>query len=139
MDRVAQTDKIATEFNSGISRLINFFQKIDPNNVNLDVVRRKLSIVKDIDPLLLINHSHGPIWEHREAILAEDEGFFLAAEYNEYYEQEEDKDTISRVILMVKEQYQKLSSAEKKTIWGEVKNLLRKCIEYKKVTGEFSQ
>jgi hypothetical protein len=81
---VNEINVIITEFHSVIFKVFKICQKIEPNNIELEWLRKQISLARDIDPLLIINKCSNKIWAHREQIINEDESFFLNSQYNNF-------------------------------------------------------
>lgn len=135
-----EINEITSEFHSVIFKLLKICQKLEPNNINLQWLRKQLSLARDIDPLLIINKCADKIWTHREQIIDENEDFFLHNQYGQYIKNVKDngnKSFISELVNLVKSKYQELSVTERKVLWTLTKNLLTLVAKYKKVNGDF--
>jgi hypothetical protein len=138
-DSIDEINKIITEFHSTIFRILKICKKIEPNNIELESLHNKLSLVRDIDPLLIITRCKDKVWMYREYILNENEDFFLNNKFSEFVKEDENKSFMYSLINLIKMRYKEMSSSEKKIIWQLIKDLLKSITAYKKVTNDFLQ
>ena len=131
-------DQIINEFHSTIFKTLKICQKIEPNNLDLEWLRKQVSIARDMDPLLIINACSDKVWEHREYIIAENENFFLNNKYEEYIKDVDNKSFMYELINMIKKKYREISDAERKALWALVKSMLASVAKYKKAIGNFN-
>lgn len=132
---VAELDKIATEFNSTVFKLVKICKRLEPGNADLAWLQNNLSLARDLDPLMIINSCKDIIWEYREHIMNEDEKFFLSMDARKKVANTNDEETKIALSLIssIKEKYPALSQGEKKQIWSHVKNLLEKVVLFMKM------
>jgi hypothetical protein len=135
---VNEINVIITEFHSVIFKVFKICQKIEPNNIELEWLRKQISLARDIDPLLIINKCSNKIWAHREQIINEDESFFLNSQYNNFIKNDENKSFISELVNLIKKRYIGISASEKKVLWNLIKAMLTSIVKYKKATGDFA-
>jgi hypothetical protein len=130
-------DEIVTEFHSTIFKTLKICQKIEPNNLDLEWLRKQVSLARDMDPLLIINACSDKVWEHREYIITENEDFFLNNEYDEYIKDAENKSFMYELVNLIKKKYRAISDAERRALWTLVKAMLASVAKYKKAIGDF--
>lgn len=132
-----EINNIITEFHSTIFKVLKICRKIEPNNIDLEWLQSKLSMARDIDPLMIINKCSNKIWAHREHILEQNEDFFLKNKYTEFIKNDENKSFMHSLIDLIKNKYLEISAAEKKMLWDLIKSMLGSIAKYKKAIGDF--
>ena len=128
---------IIKEFHNTIFKVLKICKKIEPNNVELEWLHNKLSLARDIDPLMIINKCSEKIWAHREHIITENEDFFLNNKYTEYIKEDENKSFMYSLVDLLKDKYKVVSTSEKKVLWSLIKSMLASIVKYKKTQGNF--
>lgn len=126
---------IITEFHSTIFKILKVCRKIEPNNIDLEWLQSKLSLARDIDPLLIINKCADKIWAHREYIITENSDFFLKNQYTEFIKNDENKSFLQSLVNLIKNKYTEISEQERKALWTLVKSMLGSIVKYKKATN----
>lgn len=132
-----EINSITSEFNTIIFKLLKICQKLDPDNIELEWLRKQLSLARDIDPLLIIHKCSNKVWMHREHIIEENEDFFLKNNYNTLIKNDENKSFINEFIGLLKTKFVQISPSEKKILWSLIKAMLASIVKYKKATGDF--
>lgn len=128
---------VVSEFHTVLFKLLKICQKIDPHNIELEWMRKQLSLARSIDPLLIINKCSNKIWAYREQIIEENEVFFLHNKYSTYIKNDENKSFINEFINLLKTKFVQISTAEKKMLWSLMQSMLTAIVKYKKATGDF--
>ena len=139
MDSVKDVDLIVTDFHSVIFKILRICRKIDPNNIDLEWINSKVSLARDVDPLLIISRCKDKLWAYHDEILREDENFFLNNKFSGFIKNDENKTFMYSFINLLKNKINDLSEAEKKLLWSLIKDMLACVIKYKKATNDFSQ
>lgn len=131
-----EIDIVLSEFHSTIFKILKICRKIEPNNMDLEWLQSKLSIARDIDPLIIITTCSEYIWEYREHIITENEDFFLKSKYTEFIKEDtKDKSFMYSIINLIKNKYSEISKSEKKSLWDLIKSVLSFTVKYKKLTN----
>jgi hypothetical protein len=128
---------VITEFHRTVFNVLKICKKIEPNNILLESLQKRLSFARDYSPFIIIDKCKDKIWLHKEYIINEDEDFFLQNNFAQYIKEDENKSFIYGMVKLVKSKYQERSTAEKKELWRHIKALLQHITEYKILTGDF--
>jgi hypothetical protein len=131
-----EINEIITRFHNNIFKILKICQKIEPNNLELESLRGKLGLARDLDPLLIINRCKDKVWHHREQILSEDDEFFLKNKFSEYIKNDENKSFMYSMVNLIKTKYKEMSEPEKRGIWKLIQTMLCHVVEYKKAIND---
>lgn len=134
------TDKISAilnEFHKDIFKLVKIAKRLEPNMVELDSLNNKLSIARDLDPLLIINRAKDKFWHYHQQILDKDENFFLTNKFDSYIKNDENRPFMYTTMNLIKTHYKNMSDSEKNHIWNIIQNILKYIINYKKAISDF--
>lgn len=131
-DIIDQKLKLADAFNREIAKLLRLADQKMPS-LDMDQIRRLISLGKSSDPLLLIDGSEDLLWQYKNEINAENDQFFLNMNYKKEIKHPDSISTefIEKFIGALKTCYLTLSKNEKKVIWTCLKSMLKCVIEYK--------
>lgn len=133
---------ISDEFNKYLFRLVKLIEMKFSGSYSdsslIDRYKRRISVAKSTDPLIIIEKCKNKLWEIREHILNENDKFFIDSEYNEMVSNLSEKDEITHIIQLFKQKYSTLLDDEKTAIWGCLKPMLRCSIQYKIIKNEHS-
>lgn len=134
VDKEHKINLIISDFHSTVFKILKICKKIEPNNLELEWLQKKLSLARDIDHLLIITRCKDKIWLYREHILSENEDFFEKNQYSQFIKDDENKPFMNSLISLIKSKFKELSTPEKKTIWRLIQDLLASVGKYKKIT-----
>lgn len=137
-DLTDEINSIITRFHSTIFKILKICRKIEPNSIELAGLHTKVSLARDLDPLIIINRAKDKVWMHREYIINEDANYFLNNNYSEFIKDDENKSFMRDLIQLIKKKYVDLSDAERKLVWQLSKDMLKSVVEYKKATNDFA-
>lgn len=136
-ETTTKINNVITEFHRTVFNILKICKKIEPTNVLLDSLQKRLSFARDYSPFIIIDKCKDKIWLHKEYIINEDENFFLQNNFAQYIKEDENKSFIYGMVKLVKSRYKERSEAEKKELWRHIKLLLKSISEYKILTGDF--
>ncbi len=132
-------NKILDEFHRAVFSILKICQKIEPNNVDVEFLRNKLTLAREIDPLLIMHRSMDKIWIYRNEILSRDTQFFVNNKFDKFVKDDENKTFMYTLINLIKKRFLERTEEEKKVIWDLINQLLISVIKYKKVTKDYKQ
>jgi hypothetical protein len=132
-----EVNDIVTRFHNVIFKIMKFCKQKQPDAVALDSLHRKLSLARDLDPLIIINRSKDKIWMYKDQIINEDEDFFINNKFGQFIKNDENKPFMYTMVKLIKDNFKKMSEPEKKMVWTLNQSLLKIVIEYKKITNDF--
>ncbi len=132
-------NQILDEFHSTVFKILKLCRKIEPNNIDVEWLHSKLTLARDIDPLLIMNRSMDKIWIYRDEILDRNLDFFINNKFDKFVKNDENKTFMYTLINLIKKRVLELSKEEKDVIWGLINKLLVSVIKYKKITGDYKQ
>jgi hypothetical protein len=130
---------IVSNFHGKIFKILKICKKIRPNNIELEQLHSRLSLARDVDPLLIINRCKDKMWLYRDYILERNEKFFLDNGFTQYIKDDDNKSFMHSLIDLIKSGYKSTSTEEKDILWSLAQDMLRHVIEYKKAIGDFSR
>jgi len=133
-DKTDEFLAITDALHTPLFKLMGIAIALDPNNADLELMRERMSLAKNSDPLVIMTSCKDQIWKYHEQILAQDTQFFmeLAGAH-----QNDDK-VVNSIIISIKQQLHKLTNSERAIIWGHIKAILEAVVRYKKASGEFA-
>jgi hypothetical protein len=124
--------KLVVKFNSVISKIIKLIEATEPNNIEIDRLKRLARIAKNEEPLFIINRCKDKIWNSREHIIEKNEKFFMDDDqFNQYIKHDRKEPFIRALMKIVQDGFTKLNENEKNHIWKIIKDLLKYVTEYK--------
>lgn len=132
-------NKILDEFHRAVFKILKICRKIEPNNIDVEWLQSKLTLARDIDPLLIMHRSMDKIWIYRKEILARDVNFFVNNKFDKFVKDDENKTFMYTLIDLVKQRFLERTPEEKNVIWDLINQLLVSVIKYKKITGDYKQ
>lgn len=132
-----EVNDTVTRFHNVIFKIMKFCKQKQPEAVELDSLHRKLSLARDLDPLIIINRSKDKIWMYKDQIINEDEDFFINNKFGQFIKNDENKSFMYTMVKLIKDNFKKMSDPEKKMVWSLIQDLLKIVIEYKKITNDF--
>lgn len=135
VDLTKEKSNVIDEFHSIISKVLIVCERIEPNNMDIMWLRKKISLAKEVDPLLVIDRAKVKIWEYREQIVNKDEDFFLKNRFEKHIKNDENKTFMYTLVNLVKNRFRERSDEEKEYIWSLCNKLLVAVIQYYKITA----
>jgi hypothetical protein len=138
-DLTKEESDIIDEFHRCVFKLIRICKKIEPNNMDIEWLQNKLSLARDIDPLLIIHRARDKVWIYRNEILNRDMDFFMNNKFNQFIKNDENKTFMYTLVNLIKKRFLERSEEEKKMIWDLSNDLLAAVVKYKKITGDYKQ
>ena len=136
-DLTEEVNDIITRFHNVIFKIMKFCKQKQPDLLELEGLHRKLSLARDLDPLVIINRSKDKIWMYKDQIINEDEDFFMKNKFGQFIKNDENRPFMYTIIKLIKDNYMKMTEPEKKLVWSLNQSLLKIVIEYKKATNDF--
>lgn len=114
-----------TAFNNLIFKFTDDLIETFPEENDFKVYKRALTILKSANAkkMCVIFKSYSQIY--REKILNHDESFFLANDYSEIKEANDDENTVEQVINKLKKYWGELSDENKAKIWKYLETLIK--------------
>ena len=114
-----------TAFNNLIFKFTDDLIETFPEENDFKVYKRALTILKSANAkkMCVIFKSYSQIY--REKILNQDESFFLANDYSEIKEANDDENTVEQVINKLKKYWGELSDENKAKIWKYLETLIK--------------
>lgn len=138
VDLTKEKSNVIDEFHSIISKVLIVCERIEPNNMDIMWLRKKISLAKEVDPLLVIDRAKVKIWEYREQIINKDEDFFLKNRFEKHIKNDENKTFMYTLVNLVKNRFRERSDEEKEYIWSLCNKLLVAVIKYYDITDKES-
>jgi len=135
-DFTKEESDILDEFHSVTFKIIKLAKKLDPNNIEIEVLHKKLSLAKSIDPLIIIDKCKDKIWFYRNEIINRDIDFFVKNKFSQFIKNDENKTFMYSLINMFKKKMMELSNAELKAVWDLINDLLVAVVKYLKIRNE---
>ena len=120
------------DFHSTIFKLIKIAKKYSPNSIEVEWLHGKLSLARNIDPLLIINRAKDKFWCYKEKIINRDLSFFLNHKFKKFIKNDENKTFMYTFMNLVKNELKKMSEKELDILWKLVNKMLLCIVEYKK-------
>lgn len=139
---IKEIDIILTNFNRHISRLIKLASNIEPNNLDIDRIKRIVSILRSTNPNLILENCIDNMWDNREHIINRDMPFFLSnmeALNEKYIKRDDDHDWIENLVKYVSTKIDKLDESHKIYIWDSLNGMLQEIIKYRIQISDFSK
>jgi hypothetical protein len=130
---------VVNEFHSIIFKLLKICKKVEPNNIDIEWLQNKLSLARDVDPLLIIDRCKDKLWTYRNEIIEKDIDFFLHNNFSQFVKNDENKTFLYTLLNLLKKGFLERSNEEKEFIWLLSKNLLSCVIRYKKLINDFAE
>ena len=114
-----------TAFNNLIFKFTDDLIETFPEENDFKVYKRALTILKaaNAKKMCVIFKSYSHIYKQK--ILSRDESFFLANEYSEIKQANEDENTVEQVINKLKLYWKELSDENKQKIWKYLETLIK--------------
>jgi hypothetical protein len=138
-DTTKEVSDVVDEFHSVVFKILKICKKIEPNNIDIEWLQNKLSLARDVDPLMIINRSKDKIWYYRQQILNEDGDFFLNNTFAPFIKNDKNKTFMYTLLNLIKKRFAERSNEEKKMLWGLGKSMLASVIKYKKLIKDYSE
>jgi hypothetical protein len=131
-------DKLILSYNGYVAKLLNICSRFNPNNVDIERIRNLISLVKQTDPLYLLNNSNEKFWDARDMIKERNLEYFsninspLFKKHIDDNEEKtcDEKEFIYTLIGFVHADMKKLKSDELDYVWNIVQCMLECNIEY---------
>lgn len=141
VDRDLSKEEIDTidEFHRTVFKILKICRKVEPNNIEIEWLQSKLSLARDVDPLLIMNRSMDKIWIYRKEILERNEEFFLKNKFDKFIKNDENKTFMYTLVNLIKKKYRERSEEEKNLLWELINQLLVSVVQYKKISGDYKQ
>jgi hypothetical protein len=136
-DLTKEISNILMEFHSTVFKILKICRKLEPNNVDLEWLHNKLSLARDIDPLLIINRAKDKMWFYRNQIIENDMDFFLNNKFSEFVKNDENKTFMYTLIGLIKTKISQMSDPEIEHLWKLSKIMLKCVIHYKKAINDY--
>lgn len=130
---------VLLEFHSLVFKLIKIAKKYEPTNVDIEWLKNKLSLARDLDPLMIITRAKNKIWHYRKQIKERDLDFFMNHKFKKFIKNDENKTFMYTLFNLIKKRFLELSENEQNLIWDLVYNLLICVAKYKKLTNDFNE
>lgn len=135
-DLTEEVNIIVTSFHNVIFKIMKFCKQKQPDLLELESLHRKLSLARDLDPLVIINRSKDKIWMYKDQIINKDEDFFMKNKFGQFIKNDENRPFMYTIIKLIKDNYMKMTEPEKKLVWSLIQTLLELVIKYKKSTND---
>ena len=139
MDLTKEQSDVIDKFHRVIFKLIKLAKKIEPNSIEIEWIQKKLALAREVDPLIVISRCKDKLWFYRKEIIGENEDFFLNQTFSEFIKEDENKTFMNTLMSMMKKKFNERSEEEKKEIWKLLKSLLKRIIEFKKLTNDYEE
>ncbi len=135
-DITKEESNIIDDFHRVVFKILKICKKLEPNNVDVEWLQNKLSLARNVDPLLIMSRSKDKIWTYRHEIMAKDTEFFMQNKFSQFVKNDENKTFMYTLINLIKKRFLELSQEEKNVIWDLANDLLVCVIKYMKITKE---
>lgn len=114
-----------TAFNNLIFKFTDDLIETFPEENDFKVYKRALTILKAANAKKMCVIFKNYSYIYKEKILSKDESFFLANEYSEIKQANEDENTVEQVINKLKLYWKELSDENKQKIWKYLETLIK--------------
>ena len=114
-----------TAFNNLIFKFTDDLIETFPEENDFKVYKRALTILKAANAKKMCVIFKNYSYIYKEKILSRDESFFLANEYSEIKQANEDENTVEQVINKLKLYWKELSDENKQKIWKYLETLIK--------------
>jgi hypothetical protein len=128
---------ILCDFNRQLPQIIKIVQKIENNNTDIESFKRKLQIIRSVNPSYIMECCVDGLWEYKQKIIDRDTEFFINMEYGEYLEGGADEQLMTRIINLFKIRYRELSNCDAIFIWDRINTMLQYVIQYRIRTADY--
>lgn len=132
-DLTKELSDLLDEFHATLFKILKLCRTYEPNNIDLEWCLNKLSLARDVDPLIIINKAADKLWYYRNHIIDENLDFFMNTDFDGFIKNDENKTFMYTLVHLVKRHINKMSGAELSFIWKLCKKLLECCIKYKQM------
>ena len=114
-----------TAFNNLIFKFTDDLIETFPEENDFKVYKRALTILKAANAKKMCVIFKNYSYIYKEKILSKDESFYLANEYSEIKQANEDENTVEQVINKLKLYWKELSDENKQKIWKYLETLIK--------------
>lgn len=138
---IKQVDQILIRFNRHISRLIKLAGQIEPNNLDIDRIKRLINIIRESNPIMLLEGCKDTIWDHSDKIIKKDLNFFISnldSLNSKYINKKSDNAWLEDIVKLMADRLSVISQDQKKYIWDCLNGMLQDIIEYRILIGDFN-
>jgi hypothetical protein len=142
MDNKKEKDisDITQQFNRHAGKL---FKIIDKNageeNANAAWVVRIFKIMRNENPLCILEKCVEKLWDNKDAIISKDVKFFESCNLDKYIKKDKNKVWLDELVSLIRAKYFVLSEKEKDVMWEATNEMLKCVIQYKLVNGDFKE
>jgi hypothetical protein len=139
MNSQKKLDKILFAFNRQLSKIIKMADQVDPNNADIDWIRRMLRILRDDSPSLVLEKCIDKFCDNSEQIIARDTDFFVTKHnFDEDVDENDNKEWVVGIINMIKEKQALLLPDQLSCMWDCLNKMLECIVQYRIITGDFA-
>lgn len=135
-DLSKEESDIIDAFHRVIFKLLKICKKMEPNNIEVEWLHNKLSLARNVDPLLIITRCKEKIWTYRNEILERNTDFFVKNKFSQFVKNDENKTFMYTLINLLKKKFMELSDEERSAIWDLANELLVCVIKFMKIEAE---
>lgn len=129
---------ILQKFNRQVSRIFKIAEALVPDEPNIDWVRRIVKICRNENPQLVLERCIDKFWEYKEFIINRDEQFFQTCSTDKYIKNDDNKEFLDRLVMLIRTKFKDLVKKEQNDIWVCLEEMLKNVIKYRIIKGDFT-
>jgi len=138
---MADIKKLLMNFHSNIFNLIRILKKMDPDNINIDFIKNKVSIARRVDEHLIISIIKDKILDYSDDIICRKTDLLFSKKSEELINAEtamtaEYKKIAFEMLDLIKKNMSKMDEDELEDAWTLLSEILKSVIIYKQITGD---
>ncbi len=130
--------EIVKQFNHSVFKLIKIAKRYEPKNPNVIWLQDRLTAIRQVDELFIINKCKDKLWTYREQIANRDINFFMNHGYEKFIKEDGNKAFMYTLMNTVKDRIAQMDADELTEVWSVMDNMLLNVVRYLKITGDYS-
>jgi hypothetical protein len=136
-DNQKKINTIVQNYNRQVKKLLSMIDYLIPDNPKVYLIIRIFNMIKRENPSMIIERGVDKLWDNKDHILNKDVEFFKKSTGSQYIKDDNNKEWLTELISMLKEEYENLNEKEINVIWSGMKNLLECVIQFKLLKQDY--
>jgi hypothetical protein len=136
-DNQKKINTVVQNYNREVKKLLNIVDYLIPDNPKVYIIIRVFNMVKRENPSMIIERGVDKLWDNKDHILNKDVEFFKKSTGAQYIKDDSNKEWLTELISMLKDEYENLNEKEIDMMWTGMKNLLEYVIQFKLLKQDY--
>ncbi len=129
--------EIVKGFNHSVFKLIKIAKRYEPSNPNVIWLQDRLTALRQVDELFIINKCKDKLWAYKDQIIGKDVNFFVDHGYEKFIKEDGNKAFMYTLMQTVKDRIVQMDEDELAEVWVVMHAMLFNVINYMKITGYY--